>query len=65
MVIRQDFVAIKSWSENTGIEQALIDADVVCSKPVEAIRRGVVSDYICGLIHRAKEPKKTITISMI
>ena len=36
--IRQDFVAIKGWSENTGIEKVLIEAGVICEEAVGAIR---------------------------
>lgn len=58
MAIRQDFVAIKGWSENTGIEQTLIDADVICPERLGAIRCGMAVAYVYELTPTAKEAKK-------
>ncbi|WP_438785671.1 hypothetical protein [Enterococcus sp. DIV0421] len=57
MQIKQEFVAIKGWSENTGVEQALIDADVTCSERLGAIRCGMAVAYVYELTTKAKEWK--------
>jgi len=56
--IKPDFVAIKGWSENTGIEQALIDADVICPERLGAIRCGMAVAYVYELTPTAKKAKK-------
>ncbi|GAB7306736.1 hypothetical protein [Enterococcus gallinarum] len=57
MVIKSDFVAIKGWSENVGMEQALIEADVICPKPVGAIPCGMAVAYVYELTTNAKEAR--------
>ncbi|MGL9909966.1 hypothetical protein [Enterococcus sp. AZ051] len=57
LVINQNFVAIKGWSENTGIEQALIDAGVICSSPVGAVRCGMEVAKVFELTRTAIEHK--------
>lgn len=58
MQIKQEFVAIKGWSENTGVEQALIDADIICPERLGAIRCGMAVAYVYELTPTAKEAKK-------
>jgi hypothetical protein len=57
MVINSDFVAIKGWSENTGMEKALIEADVICPKPVGVIPCGMAITYVFELTTNAKKAK--------
>jgi len=41
-------VAIKNWSENEGILQTLVDADIV-SRPIRRVPTGYVFAYICKI----------------
>jgi len=56
--IRQDFVAIKGWSENTGIEDVLIEAGVICEEAVGAIPCGMAVAKVFPLTEEAKEVMK-------
>lgn len=58
--IKQEFVIIKNWSENNDIEQALIDAEVICSQAVGAIRCGMAVAYIYELTPKAKDWKNNL-----
>lgn len=55
IIINTDFVAIKGWSENLGIEKALIESEVICPKPVGLIPYGMVFAYVFELSPAAKE----------
>lgn len=57
MKINNEFVAIKGWSENTGIEQALIQAEVICPDAVGVIPCGMAAAYVYELTPKAKEMK--------
>jgi len=56
--IRQDFVAIKGWSETTGIEEVLIEAGVICEEAVGAIPCGMAVAKVFPLTEEAKEVMK-------
>ncbi|WP_312731220.1 hypothetical protein [Enterococcus sp.] len=56
--IRQDYVAIKGWSENTGIEKVLIEAGVICEEAVGAIPCGMAVAKVFPLTEEAKEVMK-------
>ena len=45
-MIKYEFVTTKGRSENTGIEQSLIEADVICPKPVRVIPCGMTVSYV-------------------
>lgn len=45
-MIKYEFVTTKGRSENTGIEQSLIEADVICPKPIRAIPCGMTVSYV-------------------
>lgn len=60
LVINHNFVAIKGWSENTGIEQALIDAEVISSDPKGLIRCGMDVAIVYELTEKAKEYKNQL-----
>lgn len=60
LVINHNFVAIKGWSENTGIEQALIDAEVISSDPKGLIGCGMDVAKVYELTEKAKEYKNQV-----
>ena len=48
-------VAIKNWSENEGVEQALIEGGIIEAEPVAELEQGFVRINIFKLTQKARE----------
>lgn len=58
--IPTEYICIKNWSENAGIEQPLIDAGIIEEKPINYIPSGMVSIPVYPLTDKALATLQTV-----
>ena len=53
--VPKGMVAIKNWSENEGVEQAFIDAEIINAKPYAQLSQGYVTINVYRLTQKARD----------